>query len=408
LDKTESVTPIFYMRGFNSPYSEGHIGIARNMMKALSLHRIRSIIFNYKYHVCGPKNCGNFGSTKFEQNIPLVERADIFHRASASRSKMIFSLSAETLATLKFLAIEKCIDNKRSHHIVNVVNCFRYPRIFAKRFSKYPIILHFYIRNIPLKNMVGIIADKADTIIVSSKSLANHFEKEYGVNRLKLKTIYPPLDTNVYKPVDKNRLRTNIGIEKKAKIILYMGHLRAPRFPEEIVLQMINKLIKKAPQTMLFVFSPETNDNNKRKIEILAKAKRLNLTANVKIDVRNLSEFDKSIIYSTSDIFLFPSLISTGAVEPPLTILEAMSSGLVVVSEDLLSTKEVITHGVNGLIVPFRNGEVSHLEERISSMLEDKEAISTMSGNARRSIIEKMSLDDSGRKLVDLFRSLSQ
>ena len=410
MGKIDNIIPIFYVRGYNPPYTEAHIEVVRSIVKALLLKNIRSVVFNYKYSTddqnaeCTLKNREDAGAVKFEQHIPLIDREDLFHRSI--KPKIVYASLMETLATPRFLSIERCMSG-HGRCVVNIINCFKYPRIFAKRFSALPIVFHFYKRNMIMENMMRFLVDNIDMIVASSKSLAYHVETKYNVSRMKIEVIYPPVDTKVYKPIDKNESRAKLGLQKEAKIILYMGNLRTSRFPEEIVLQVITKLVKECPDTKLLIFSPRTYENIKRKLEILAKTKRLNLTANVRINVKNLSEEEKIGIYSGSDIFLYPSLTPTAAIEPPLTILEAMASGLPVISNDIPSIKEVVTDRVNGLIFPFRNGEVALLEERISSLLRDNNVITELSYNARQNIVKKLSLDNSCRKLVEIYRNLN-
>jgi len=410
LGKKDSIIPIFYVRGYNPPYTEGHIAIVKGIVNALSLQNIRSVVFNYKYNVgfqdaeCNLKNGDDAGEVRFEENIPLIERDDIFHQNV--RLKIAYASLMETLATLRFLSLERYI-RRHGRCIVNVINCFRYPRIFAKKLSASPVVLHLYTRKIIMKNSIKMLINRADLVITSSKSLAHHLEKNYNIDKLKIQTVYPPINTEVYKPVDKSQSRRRLGLKRSAKLLLYLGNLRKHRFPEDIILRLMEKLVKWDPRIELLVFSPENHDNMKRRIEILAKADTHNLQQNVKINVRNLSEIEKRITYSASDIFLFPPLRSGEAVEPPITVLEAMSCGLPVVSNNVTSITEVITDEVDGLIIPFGTGNPAILEEQISSLLEDNHLRMEFSYNARRNVIEKLSLHNSCKRFMDVFSSLS-
>jgi len=399
LQRSSGFTPIFYVRGLNPPYTEAHIQVVNNIVKALLLQNIDSIIFNYRY-----KNHQNPNEKKFEQNIPIVYRDEVFH--GERKSVAVYSSLMETLATLKFLLIEKNLKFNGRHYVVNIVNCFRYPRVFAKEFLKTPIVLHFYMRKAMMGSLVNIIVDKADKIITSSKSVAHYIEKTYNISERKTEILYPPTDVNFYKPVDKNQARRKLGISEKDKVILYIGNLRRERFPEKIVLQVLQCLVKDNIKIKLLIFAPKTDENIRRSVEIKAKVKKLDLTANVKIKAEDLSEKEKSIIYGGSDVFLFPSLDPTVAVEPPLTVLEAMASGLPIVSNDMPSVREMITDEINGLIVPLKNAECSDLADRISPLLRDDEKITSLSFNARQTIVKKASFAHSCKKLIEIYSQL--
>lgn len=407
--KINKIIPIFYVRGYNSPYTEGHIEVVRCMVKSLLLQNVRSVVFNYKYNInhenakCRLENDKNTGEIKFEQNIPLIDREEIFHQNI--KSKIAYASLMETLATPRFLSTERYM-RRYGRCVVNVINCFKYPRILAKGFSTSPVVLHFYNRKIIMRNTTKMLTDKADMVITSSKSLAHHLEKNYDTDKLKIQTMCPPIDTELYKPVDKSRSRRRLGLKRAAKLLLYVGNLRKNRFPEDIILRLMKKLVKRDPKIKLVVFSPKNHENMKRRIEILAKASAFNLTQNIEVNVRNLSRIEKSMIYSASDIFLFPSLESGEAIEPPITVLEAMSSGLPVVSNDVTSIHEVVTDEVDGLITPFKAGNVSYLKERISSLLLDEKFSTVLSEKARQVIVERMSLENSCKKLVKIYEIL--
>lgn len=409
--RIDNIIPIFYVRGYNPPYTEGHVAVVKGIVKALLLQNIRSVVFNHKYDIahqnpeCALKNGEDAGELKFEKKIPLIDREDIFHESI--KSKIAYASLMETLALPRFLSVERRM-GRSGRCIVNVINCFRYPRIFAKKFSTSPVVLHVYTRKTIMKNTIKVLINRADMVITSSKSLAHHLEKNYGIDKLKIQTMYPPIDTEVYKPIDKSQSRRRLGLKRSAKLLLYVGNLRKPRFPEDIILRLMKKLVKRDPRIELLVFAPENQENMKRRIEILAKASAFNLRKNIKINVRNLSEVEKSIVYSASDIFLFPPLKSGETIEPPITVLEAMSCGLPVISSDVASIKEIITDKVDGLIAPFIDEDPSILEEQISSLLEDNKVKTEVSYSARLTVVEKMSFHNSGKKFVEIFTSLKK
>jgi mannosyltransferase len=321
------------------------------------------------------------------------------------KSKIFYASLMETLVLPRFLAIERGWGRPRNR-IVNIINCFKYPRIFVKKFSTTPVVVHVYTRKIFIKNTIKMLIDKADMVITSSKSLANHLEEEYDIEKLKIETIYPPIDTDFYKSLNKNQARRRLGLKRSVKLLLYIGNLRKLRFPEDIILKIMKKLIKRDPMIELLVFSPENQENMKRMKEILAKVSAFNLRRNIKIKVKDLSEIEKCIIYSASDLFLFLPLKSGEAIEPPLTVLEAMSCGLPVISSNVASISEIITDKIDGYITPFVDGDQSILEEQISLLLEDDKVKTEISINARRTVLEKMGAHNSCEKLVDCFTNL--
>lgn len=395
---------IFYVRGFNSPYTEGHITVVRNIVKALSLANVSSHIFNFKYR-CGShaeEDRASYAVHKYERSIPFVDRDSILHRKN--KMMVIYASLAETCAGLRFLATEKRL-RSTTRCVANVVNCFRFPRVALKELFAWPTVLHLYMRS-EYRGMTRAALDMCDEIIVSSKGVARYVEMMRKSGRSGVEVIYPPVDTSVYRPMDKGRARATLNLAGDHRTLLYIGGLQVSRFPDSLVLELLRHLTRENSKTQLVIFAPENSLNMNRAVQILRQASQHRLEPNVLIRLKDLSDEEKRLAYNGSDVLLFPSLDPGTAIEPPLTILEAMSCGLPVVSNDVSSVSEVIANGVNGSVLPFAKLEISRLSEEVSSVMSDDTAGRDLSGNARRRIEEMMSLRVSSQKLAEVYDSV--
>ena len=399
--RTENLSPVFYTRGLNAPFTEGHIQIVRMITKSLLLYGTQSVIFNFKYNV-GESHAGDDLACKFriEQRIPKVSRNNVL--SGRGRSIFAYSLLMETLGTPKFLLSEHAL--RHENYIVNIVNCFRYPRIFAKKILKAPVVLHFYIPHLRGRYMLRLFGNEADLFIASSQGVAQYLD-ECGVTKGKIAVVYPPVDTELYKPLSKHLVRSQLDLLKENKIILYMGNLKPTRFPEDKILRVTEELVKDIPETLLLIFAPKNNLNIKRANEIRMKAEMLSLVDTVKVCVENLSEKEKTSIYAASDIFFFPESGSRAAVEPPLTVLEAMASGRVVFAPKLSASSELITDGKNGFL--FEEKDYNTLARRFADILMNKELRIRVSRCARQTVEQKLSLSTIGSNMLKHFRALT-
>jgi D-inositol-3-phosphate glycosyltransferase len=249
------------------------------------------------------------------------------------------------------------------------------------------------------------LAGKAEMVIVTSKTVARHVKEELNLSNNRIEVLYPPIDTDLYRPRDKTLAKLALNCSKEAKKLLYIGNIRKTRFPDDWVFGILSEIKKQYPEILLSIYAPSTSENQIRKYEMLRKARMLGILRNVSIHVENLSERQISMVYADADAFLFPSMENGGAVEPPLTVLEAMSSGTPVLATNTLSLGEIIRDNENGLIVC--PADRSELVDRLSMLFVGSHEAEEYSRNARKTIVETVSLKSAGAKLDRLYVSLS-
>ena len=101
--------------------------------------------------------------------------------------------------------------------------------------------------------------------------------------------------------------------------------------------------------------------------------------------------------YAACDIFTFPTLYEPFA----LVIVEAMASGLPVITSRLAGAADYITDGVSGLLLDTP-GNPAELASRIALLLSDRELRETMGRRARK-VVEKLSWDEVARRTLDAY-----
>ena len=86
------------------------------------------------------------------------------------------------------------------------------------------------------------------------------------------------------------------------------------------------------------------------------------------------------------------------------SMLEAMSSGCLVIGSDTDPVKEVIKHGHNGLLVPFKSSK--ELSDSVLWSLRPNNYSNSIKSNARKTIIEKYELGECLQKQVNLIEDI--
>jgi glycosyltransferase involved in cell wall biosynthesis len=388
--------PVFYARCFNEPYTEGHIQILRLMLRSLESQNIQCRVFNYKY--------GSEGLTKappsnvMDTKIPVVSRDDAI--SVRDNKALLLTMFFEAIKLPTFLRAEKQISKKNP--IINITNCFRYPRLLMKKINGSRIVTHVYMQeeHSSLDSLLGY----SDLFIVSSNTISKHLHSSLGVSKEKIKIIHPPVDTDFYQPTQKQKAREILKIPFDAPIILYIGNLTPLRFPASKILQIMGDLQKEHPKATLQIFTSPSISNRQHAVTITNQASLLGLTDVIRIEHRNLSDIEKSLLYSASDLFLFPSASGAFAVEPPLTVLEAMSCGLPIVSSDVLSLNEFISSGSEGFILPS-DAEPALWGQKIDQIL-SSDALTEVGLAARKKVMLNSSIRVVGKKLIAAYEEL--
>lgn len=113
-------------------------------------------------------------------------------------------------------------------------------------------------------------------------------------------------------------------------------------------------------------------------------------------------------ILSTSHILLAPSVTSRdGDMEGiPVVLMEAMASGLPVISTQHSGIPELVSQGVSGFLVPERDAPA--LAEQIINLIQQPETWSQIGQNARSKIAQEFEVDRLNQQLSRAFLQVSR
>ncbi|MBD3355052.1 glycosyltransferase, partial [Candidatus Woesearchaeota archaeon] len=207
-----------------------------------------------------------------------------------------------------------------------------------------------YISSLIMRIAVNYLYNRCSALLVPYKELADELEQK-GVTSKKL-VVALGVDTERFKPPeDKFKAKKEIGINPNSKVIGYCG--RISREKDLATLKKAYLRLKKDyPGIKLLI----VGDGPEEEMKKLRRIPDVNLTGAVKDVVPYLQAMD---------IFVMPSLTETTS----LATIEAMSTGLAVVSTKVGYIKEYIIHKFNGMFFGKQNDYI--LRKRIELLLND-------------------------------------
>jgi colanic acid/amylovoran biosynthesis glycosyltransferase len=109
-----------------------------------------------------------------------------------------------------------------------------------------------------------------------------------------------------------------------------------------------------------------------------------------------------------SHLFLAPSVTSHSGDQEgiPVVLMEALASGLPVISTHHTGIPEIVYDGESGFLVPERDAEA--LADRLTRLMERREVWQEMGQKGREHIDEHYNIDKQNDRLIEIYQSLKQ
>lgn len=217
--------------------------------------------------------------------------------------------------------------------------------------------------------------------------LAQSYKKQSFFEELGFKTEYlvtSGVDVRQITPVSdkiKNQLRKKYNLNQKSFIILHVGPINNTRN-----LEIFTDLQKKVKGQVLIIGSPSAKTDN----NLINLLKKSGCIAWVKY-FAHIEE-----LYQLSDVYIFPTRNPYGAIEMPLSILEAMSCNLPVVTFSFGGLQDFFKD-INGLY--FVKTENEFLETIANIFKKPIES------NTRKAVL-KLSWENIAKQLIKVYEKL--
>ena len=212
--------------------------------------------------------------------------------------------------------------------------------------------------------------------VLESSIIGKHF---------KVHTVYNSVDTDMFNNRDKRDAKSKLGLAVDKPTIMFAAfHLMAPRKGLKTLLQALDIAGRDCFQG-IFV----GND------DLSVDATSGTLCPGQIADSREMAAH-----YQAADIVVVPSLSDN----LPNVILEAMSSGCVVVASDLAGIPEIVRHKQTGLL--FQPGNSEELADHLASLKESPALVNRLSDSARAFAVEKLATRVETDRYLDIYQQM--
>ena len=211
----------------------------------------------------------------------------------------------------------------------------------------------------------------ADAIYAVSEDIARHIKDDFHIPDDKVRYVPFGIDSNLFYPMVENRT------PGREKIEVFSNRGYYPVYDTATLLRGFTLAYEKNPALRLTLKGDGPEENTVREL-----AQSLGISPVVTFKARTPYS-DVPHDYHIADIFVTTS-VSDGT---PVSVLEAMASGLPCIATSVGGIPEWITDGENGFLIPLRSPE--KLAEKILLLSQDIQRSRTFGANARSTILKK-------------------
>jgi glycosyltransferase involved in cell wall biosynthesis len=379
-----------------SPPIEGHHVASKRIVKA-------AILAGIKANVATVEKDGD--TTKAPENWVII-KSESKPQRQIPFAQPVLSVADEFLSCLSIAGHAKS-SNSDLIHVLNV-NKEAYLAAHVLTRCRKPLLLHFYhspyvltddvflLRNLAFR--LGLYGRMLDNYALTvNTSLMKFLVEKVGADPERVKWVPCPIDTNWFKPMNaKEELRSKHCLLSERPIVAYVGSLHPAR-GLSVLISSLTKVLAQFPETLLLASHPRHQSEKINEQYLRAQIQSLGLKENVMMvgPSENIEE-----IYNLADVVVLP-FQRPYWVDPPLVLLEAMSSGAVVVTTSVGAISDVVRNRENAVVV--KTGSREDLADAIDGILESPNESMKMARKARETILRDYSYEAVGKKLLDLY-----
>ena len=305
------------------------------------------------------------------------------------------SFDISTMKAMAKIIAENDIQVVNAHHFMSMVYCFYGCK---KNHAKLIYTEHsaWEIEKIKLKwQLAGkILLQFVDKIVGVSPDVSNCLTRRLGAPPSRTDTVKNGVNLDLFSGKHPSlTLKNELGINAEDKVIGIVANLKKVK-NHLFLLKAFKEVSAEYDKVKLIVIGQSFADDPESSEEEIKNYIATHDLTNKVFMLGYRSDIPQ--LLSIMDIFCLTSHMEG----LPISIIEAMASGLAIIGTDAPGIREVVKHSHTGLIVPINN--VTALKTAILTLVKD-EALRSLMGKNSRSEAEKFSLTQCVRTYENLF-----
>jgi len=237
---------------------------------------------------------------------------------------------------------------------------------------------------------------RSDRIIAVSGYTKREILKNYDIPPWKIRVIFNGVDLEKFKPAkDKAKFKRAFGFNAEDLLILYVGRLYSRKGLPTLI-SAIPPVVRKARNVRFLISGKGLLGEEKR---LKGYVEKFKVTQNV-VFLGYYPDEKLPSLYKAADIFVFPSIYEN----MPFAMLEALATGLPIVTTRVGGIPEVIDDGKNGFLInPYDSRELAN---KIIYLIENPKTASEMGLLGRRTVEEKCNWDNIVKQVLEVYNEV--
>jgi len=279
-------------------------------------------------------------------------------------------------------------DLPRALLFLRIAKAQGYPVLFFIRGWRWPLYKKIKNNDIIRKTFVNNL-QKADKILVLSRDFKDALV-EIGINEDKIELTSTMVEVESYSPKNKTF--------DKPYNVLFCSRIAEDKGPNELVEAIPQVIENEEDVNFIFMGDGPELENVKR------KAKEIGVDGYVTFTGYKTGE-EKYEIYKKSHIFVFPTYHGEGF---PNVALEAMATGLPVITTRNAGLKRAIEDGENGYFLNSMPSDPKEIAEKIIKLLNNSKKMEEISERNLRKAKEKYDVAAVSEEIKEIYKEMTK